>query len=1170
MRDVLREIESIRRLSRLMLLAQRAAVLLAWLLGSALALVFADYLLRFPAGVRLALGIGVALVLLGSLWSYVGPALRFRPTLTDLALRFERLVPSLRGYLASGVDFVLHDEAPHSSLAAQTVAEAQQRAGRENLRALVNPRRTFRDLGAFALAAAGTASLCLALPGEASIAAQRWFNPFGEARWLKRTGVESAMTQSVHPRGKALPLQARVTRGLSEDMRINAHFRLWRDGDAGPWQQVILTQQRDGLFERLIEPDADRVDVRFSSQDDETPLQSIAIVPPPRIERAEIHLTPPAYAASVLGESTIDLGAGTDERAVLAPAALVGTRAALTITFNKPLPTDPAAPQWKMLLGWQVEPAEGPSLADDARLSATVDDDGRSAAWTIDWTLGSTTRLQPVPVDEHGLTGPGDVAFRIEARVDLPPGVSIIEPASDRTCLPRAYVELRAEARDDVLIEALALEATVNEAAEARTIASVTGSTTLEQISETLDLSMLDVKPGDVVTIAAAATDTFALDGAAHERAVSSPRRLRIITDAEFVEQIYENLSSVRDSAIRIEQEQRDLMQRLERGQTRAGDLRDQSRIGQQIDRQREALAQIAERVRTNRLGDRELEDLMAEAGDSLGRAGQASNEASDRLAQRQQAPEDEAEEQARRREEERAGAQQRVSDELTALIELLDRGEDSWVMRRQVEQLLTDQQNLEREGRQATDRTRGLDPSQLTEEQRRALDEFARRQDELARRGERLVDELRQRAEQMQPTDPDLAQAMREAREQAQTRQLDQRLNEAAEQLRQNQGQRASEQQQQAMETLQSMLNSLESTDRARAERLARQLESLLQSLEALVLGQEAQLAALASAQGRFEGLDRAMLQLNTNTYAVLDLAVEGGRDLAEVARQVESAAAAQEQAVIALRAAPTDAPGAQSAEAKSLTHLQEARRLAAELQQRLQEQQQQRRRQELAQAYRDLHERQTALISETTPLAGVDLDRRQRVIARQLGNQQAQIRIDSMDLLRRTEDLAESFVFEASHRQIDALAETVVEDLRLAEIGPAQLMREQDIADRFLALALALQDSPSDREFEEPGGESGQGGGQGGGGQPPALVPPIAQLKLLRSLQDAVYRSTRLLDERGADLDAADRSGRIEELGRAQRELTDLGRRLIEEMSQRAGGEGRPTPPPPEEGRP
>lgn len=1174
MRDVLREIESIRRVSRLMLLAQRVSLLSASAIGMALLLVLIDYFFRLPGQARLALDLAMIAGVLAATGRWVWPAVRFRPTLTDLALRFEKALPGLQGHLASGVDFALGNEPARSALAAQAVAEAQQRAGRENLRALVSRRRTRNDLGVLALAAGLVATLCVTMPGSASIAVQRWLNPLGEARWLKRTGIESAMQMAVHPRGRALPLQARVTRGLSEDMRIYAHYRLWRNGDAAPWQQVILTQQRGGLFERLIEPDADRIDLRFSSQDDETPVQTIALVPPPRVERAHLTLTPPAYAARIMGMQTADLGPGTDERAVFTPPALAGGKARLTLTFNKPLPVDLQSQQWRSLLGWQAEDSSE-ETGDDAVLSADADDEGRAASWTIDWTLDATTRLAPMPVDEHGLTGADDVAYRIEAREDAPPAASIIDPAADRTCLPRAYVNLKAEARDDVFVDSLVLEAFVNEEQHPRPIAALSGSGALEQLTETLDLTMLNVKPGDTVTIFAAAQDTFVLDGKSHARAVSTPRRLRIITDAEFVEQVYQNLSAIRDSAIRIEQEQRDLMQRLERGQTRAGDLRDQSRIGQQIDRQGESLGQIADRIRDNRLGDRELNDLLAEAQERLDAAGQASNAASESLAKAQQQQPAESDDDAARREQERAQSQRTVSEELADLIELLDRGQDSWVMRRQVEQLLTDQQNLEREARQATDRTRGLDPSQLTEEQRRSLEELSRRQEELARRGERLVDELRERAEQMQSTDPDLARAMQEAAAEAQQRDLEQRMSDAAQQLQQNQGQRASDQQQQAMETLQNMLNQLESTERARAERLARQLESLLQSLEALIAGQESQLAALLAAQGALAGLDRPMLQLNTNTYAVLDLAVEGGRDLAPVARLIEAAAAAQELAIAALRSLPVDAQAAQNHEEQSLARLKEARDVAARLQEQLQQQEQQRRKRELVQAYRDLHERQAALRAETEPLAGVELDRRQRVLARQLGNQQAQIRNDAMDLLRRTEELAEAFVFEAGHRQIDALAATVIEDLRAATIGPAQLMRQQDIADRFLALALALADSPSDREFEDPSdANSGGGGGGQGGGQPQPLVPPIAQLKLLRALQDAVYRSTRSLDETGSGLDDADRSMRIDELGRSQRELTDLAERLIQEMQQRGSGppgaggpgispDGRPVPP-------
>jgi hypothetical protein len=137
---------------------------------------------------------------------------------------------------------------------------------------------------------------------------------------------------------------------------------------------------------------------------------------------------------------------------------------------------------------------------------------------------------------------------------------------------------------------------------------------------------------------------------------------------------------------------------------------------------------------------------------------------------------------------------------------------------------------------------------------------------------------------------------------------------------------------------------------------------------------------------------------------------------------------------------------------------------------------------------------------------------------------------------------------------------------------------MREQDIADQFLALATALEQSQSDREFEEPGDPSDpNGGGSGSGGnQPQPLVPPIAQLKLLRGLQESVYRSTRLLDESGAALDEAARSMRLDELGASQKQLTDLAQKLIQMMGESGGG-GQPTPEPgirpggePEGGRP
>ena len=73
-----------------MLLAQRLAILVAWVAGLILGSAALDYLLRLPGTARLLLLVAGAGALGYALWTYVRPAVRFRPGLTQLALRAER------------------------------------------------------------------------------------------------------------------------------------------------------------------------------------------------------------------------------------------------------------------------------------------------------------------------------------------------------------------------------------------------------------------------------------------------------------------------------------------------------------------------------------------------------------------------------------------------------------------------------------------------------------------------------------------------------------------------------------------------------------------------------------------------------------------------------------------------------------------------------------------------------------------------------------------------------------------------------------------------------------------------------------------------------------------------------------------------------------------------
>ncbi|MCZ6851136.1 MAG: hypothetical protein O7F17_05795, partial [Planctomycetota bacterium] len=87
MRQIIAELQRIRRRSRAMLLAQRLAAMTAYALGLVLALTGLDFLLRLPGTVRLVLLLAAGAAMAYAIWTYLRPAFRFRPGLAELALR---------------------------------------------------------------------------------------------------------------------------------------------------------------------------------------------------------------------------------------------------------------------------------------------------------------------------------------------------------------------------------------------------------------------------------------------------------------------------------------------------------------------------------------------------------------------------------------------------------------------------------------------------------------------------------------------------------------------------------------------------------------------------------------------------------------------------------------------------------------------------------------------------------------------------------------------------------------------------------------------------------------------------------------------------------------------------------------------------------------------------
>ncbi len=1205
-------LRTVRARARTLLIASGLASVATIVIGSLVLAAFLDYLVRSPDWLRLALWIAGALGLVWLVRRHVRPAWGFRPDLSQVALRLERSdagrAAGLEGLLTSGLELAKElDAAPGPAttraLGTSVVARAVDSFAGVRAGALLDLRGARRHVLAMLACVAGAVGIIAAVgPTPTRTALTRLLAPWAGAQWPKRTEIVDATRLTVHPLGAAIPLRAALTHSDRPEgqARITASYRVVTDGTPGPTRQVLLTGQRrtislpdEGrapisgeLYERLIDaevavaPGVHSLEYWLTSDDDATPRTRVLLVEPPAVVAASATITPPEYARPLLSSEGArfasgqrELGTGTDQRAVVGPI-LAGSSVELTIAFNKPV-RSPGEVDREALARFLNQVFRGADLGTIERASFTP------AAWTIVFSPRASLRLPVYASDEHGLATREEGAFSFDLAEDKPPSVSVMEPREDESVLPGASIGVTGEARDDVGIGSLVLtrQRATPPAGTTSKVPELTGDPeTFASLPEgapqpgarsvhaTLELAGLDLKPGDEVWLHAIAQDTYAArtdsGEARHDPVRSSPRKLRIIREEELVAQIRQELSGVRKAALRLDAEQGDLRKSVDQGAVTSEERRRQAGLTQRLSQQREVVDRLSQRTERNRLSDQTLKDLLGELSSSFDAAASPSERAAGQMDQqaRAQAPAGQPEaERAELPERERASIakdQDAVREQLARVAELLDKGEDSWLVGRTLQKLLDQQRSLQSQTRRAAERSQGKRPADLTPQERGLLEQLADQQRRLAEQARSALDQLSQRSKQMQSVDTAQSQAMKQAEQRGRQQQLEQKMSEAARNVEKNQTSSADAQQQEATNALEQMLQDLNNAQKNRDAALRRILASLIESLQRLVADQESQLAALDKGieGGALDGLAPPLIALNRATLGAAEQA-RGDKAFAALAKIIELAADAQGKGVSALRAAPVDAKLAQEQERESLRQLRLALEQAQRLQQKQQQNEQDQKRQQLRAIYRELLETQVALKGEVDPFTGKPLERRDRIALRALGERQEQIQKKLAETRAMSQDMQDAGVIQLAHDRLDAATGVAAKKLKNGS-ADASVARNQDSAIRVLkALVEALDDRAKDNdEFQDE--SQGGGGGQNGQGQKPPLVPPLAELRLLRSMQQEIGERTRATDE-SPDADE------LRRLGDDQQKLFDRGNELIEKLKKQQGGPETPKEP-------
>lgn len=1196
--QLLDAINDVRRKARLLSVGYGVGIVLASLVALLCALVLLDWMLNLPAWPRFVLILGGLVGIGWTVRRFVWRPAARRITLSDIAGRLEQTFPQFDDRLRSTIDFVREGYVPGSDMMKQrTVEQASRLADEVNLRNAIVATPALRSMGGgLAAVLALLLVATLALDGRTlQIITSRLFTPFDGLPWPKR--VEIQMLQDLPDRvpvGQRIEVKMKLQRGDKPSLKPIVYYQL----DEGPVQREFMTRGEDGTFSAALDARLDaaaeqgRLKVWMTAGDDRVDAPPITVVPRLSIGAAEALVQPPAYARGrgARGTQTFNL-------LTVPGVAVEGSTLTLQFAFNKALASEPDAVR--------LEP-----LGDNATglLKATRTVSGRQARfeWDVRVPAGDqqTIRFKIRARDLDGFQNDALEELAIRVDRDQKPSVQLELPRrnEERTAVSR--VPMQAVVEDDFGFRSVRLLARrLNRLEQAWDIPlfadgrpaegvawqRVEGSAERQRfrLSYTWLLSKLeDLQPGDVLEYHLQVQDNYELDGRQHDPVSSDKLRITIISQSELIDRVADELRQVREQVGQLQRGQ-------ERTRNETATLREETkekaeldpadraaadRLTQQQSSTASATRQLAQRAESarqrleeNESPAEELKDLATDVRERLNRAAENPMKRATQELARAASPDQQRE--PRNQAMENAEEQQRqASEELKQAMESMSSIGSLASAIEEFNQIANEQRQTSEQTQDAGKSSVGKRPEQLTPEERKKIEDAARRQEELAERTEQAIQKLEDMAKQMEQSDPAAAEAMNNAAKTARQQGVPQNQRRASQQARQNQQQGAQASQRQVELGLEMVLNELREAERRRLRELQRQLADLQKQVQALVRRQAGhnldnlaiqgaerlakltveereRLDELAERAPRPDGqappvpehgqLTAGQQQTERNARDIAR-AAEKLRNGGDIVARISRAAGRMERAIFSLRERKLE-EAYEPPQVEALAELLQAQQLVDQMKQDIEEQMEREQREAIRQRFIKIRDDQVKQVNRET--AAIDKQRgagepgrAERIRANQVAEAQRKLseRIRGLDA-----DLAslKSVVFVWANKDIARSMDQVVAELVEARTGEATQSEQDRIVEQLNAMIANLATREPDEEFEQPSDGGGAGGG-GGGGQG-AKLPPEAELRLLKALQQAVNESTKRVDAVARDRRDAQQ---LESLGARQGELRGL----------------------------
>ncbi|REK09392.1 MAG: hypothetical protein DWQ37_18300 [Planctomycetota bacterium] len=1169
------KIGQVRKRARLLLALYAAGWTLSAVALTALVLALLDYVFRFQdRGIRLMCSGAVVAVAVWTLYRFWYQAF-WCSRLSDVqvAQRIERRFPSLGDRLASTIQFLKQPEvdpqAGSAALRRAVVIQTESELAQLDVTDAIEPRPTQQAVAVACVVLLVAGLFVAAAPGNARIALARLARPLGDDAWPRYYRVEflAPPTQVAAGQDFEAELIRDAEHRLPDDVRIHYRYKTpegyEEESESMKWLNGALVARKESVNRPFW--------YRAEGGDDNSMKWiRLNVLEAPRLEALSLELHPPEYSGLPVEESQNSI------------RALRGTKVALSATTNKKLKA-------ARLLQTDAEP-----------IDLVIGEDGYTVSLGTDagepFVIDKSGQYWVELADEEGLSGGADERWEIRAIADGEPTVTVEEPSTNIYVTPGGEVAVRIAVKDDLAIRDVALHYKRSDRTDVEDFAVelfqrdkppprydapgllVSGKLGESRVEEyRWQLAELRLEPSAQLTFWATAGDYLPQTGK------STPRQITIITPAELEERLAQRQSLVFAELGRVLKMQQDA-----RGQTKALEIQldevgrvakndvdhaqgaelNQRQVTRTLTSETEGIpAQIADylaELRSNRVDSPDVERKMTAILDEIERLqsqnlGTIESDLTRFIKAAQTKLADAASESAGAQAGEElksamasVGANQdHVVSSLEQLLGDLSRWDNYRRFARDIGQLERDQQEIARRTKELAAETLGRELKQLDEQQQADLKKLGSEQIDLSRRLEKIEQQMSQMSNSLAETDPLAASTLADGLHQARQRAISGQMREASGQVERNQLGQATQQQARVAKDLEEMMSILSNR---REQELARLVEKLREAEDELsgIRKQQAglrkkmrdaeQIADEAERKRQLERLTRQQKQLE-------DQAARLARRLQRL--QAEQASGSMSSAAGKMAGAGQsgeqgDAGSAQQQAGAAEKDLEEAQQQLAE---RRRQAEQDLAREQLARledSLKSLHERQQKLIQETQRLENLRVEAG-RLSRAQLGTL-GDVARGQQGLESETTQLADKLMLsEVIHLALDGAATRMSEAAELLDdrqTGAKAQGAQEAARQRLAQLMTAFKKDQRPGAGQKQGG-GGSGGGGGGGGPDGNLV--LAQLKLLKLMQQDL--NGRYRDAVAAREDDPRGAGRtISEIAQEQGKLAELVLKLSE----------------------